>query len=109
LYWVCSGFLGMMRGYNREMLSLEKQRVCQRVLEEQGYLVIFSGVAREAGEVVRDIYFQGEDSDAEPMPSLVVAAEATLADAQLQHRRFFATGEFFCLAPAPYYYKMVAE
>ena len=90
------------------MLSLEKQRLSQRVMEEQGHLVVFCAESHEAGDVLRDMYFQTLDAEPEPMPPLAVVAKASYEEAHRQQQRYFG-GSFLCMIPAPYYYKVVAE
>jgi len=69
-------------------LTLEQELHCQKVLDEQGYLVIeYWAEPLEVGDVIDDIVIAW--GPPAMMPKLVVVGEATREEMRAQGRRYF--------------------
>ena len=66
-------------------MTLEQQQLCQRIQDEQGYIVFCDWEGpRQVGEVIADA-FMGNGT---PMPSLVICGHATREEYISQRRKY---------------------
>lgn len=89
-------------------MTLELQQLCQRIQDEQGYLVIASIEKRAIGTVARNIQ-SGNFLGNVKLPTMVVVGQTSSAEYKDQATKYFPSGEWPAFWESMLFYQMVAE
>jgi hypothetical protein len=89
-------------------MKLSASQLAQRVLDEQGYLVIGTWARHKIGDV-RPMLMAPGTKEGELNHPVVIIGISTLEEYMEQHRRFAPTDLRLPVGLAPYYYRAIAE